>query len=474
MRLRLPVLLLATLACTACPRRGMTPVDPTAGREAPPGPVPIEIPQREGPPVVVLAQTPRRAPLFHHELHRLELWAARHLALQNEVLVAPVPSDQVQALRARLGQHQLTEKGPRCLAQPPLDAAVSLAFPDAWRARVIVECEEAPCRLRVELDAPDGTPAGTWSAKVEGRGTFEDWEHAAQELAPSGRHAATVNESGEQAVDAPGEELIRGARSGRRMQEQEEDLPLVSVTHLTTAGAWSGKPALGALVAPRLEALRECHTRGQQPTRASLIVLELDAAGAVRTCEGYSWREPPLPEPVTCFCAALDDVTVKKGAEGRRLALEVTERGESDFEVSAYERVVSRIEDFRSSDPGIDAHWLHSALPWVSMCYAQTRLGDTLELKARFVLDARGAVTEASIDGADRSELFAACAPGYLRNVVFPCPVGGSAELEFTVRIQRERERENERERDPGRDRERPERPAPQDSDDTSEPLSRR
>ncbi len=468
MRLRLPVLLLVALACTACPRRGMTPVDAAPGQEAPPGPVPIEIPQREGPPVVVVAQTPRRAPLFHQELGRLELWAARHLALQNEVVVAPVPQEQVQTLRARLGQHQLTESGPRCLAQPPLDAALSLAFPEAWRARVIADCEGAPCRLRVELDAPDGTPGGTWSAQVEGRGTFEDWERAAQELAPFRREAATANETGEQGVDEPGDALIRGVRTGRRTQK--EDLPLVSVTHLTTGGAWSGKPALGELISPRREALRDCHTRGQQPPRASLVVLELDAAGAVRTCEGYSWREPPLPEPVTCFCGVLDDISVKKGAEGRRLALEVTERAESDFEVSAQERVVSRIEDFRSSDPGIDAHWLHSALPWVSMCYAQTRLGDTLDLKARFVLDARGAVTEATIDGADRSELFAACAPGYLRNVVFPCPVGGSAELEFTVRILRERERERERDvdRDPA------ERTAPPDSDDPSEPLSRR
>ena len=465
MRALVQVLLVAAaLACTACSRRVVTPEETRPSEEGPKAPVVIEIPHREGPPAVVLAATPKGAPLFHHELARLERWAARHLALQAEHVVAPVPPDELQSLRKRLELNRLHDAGPRCLAQPPLESTVRHAYPTAHQARVIADCSEAPsapCRLRLELDAPDGTPVATWTAKVEGTGTFADWERAAQSLKPSKRPSeARSDGSSPRSTEEVAAELLRPDQSEAQRLARANAEP-VSVTRITQTGPWSSKATnekqeaklIAQLVTPRLPALRECHTRGQQPTGPTLLVLDFSASGTLRTCDGYSWRDPPLADPLRCFCDAMsakagggtkensppEPMSIGAGGEGRRLAVELREREDLGFPVSAQERVVARIENFRSSDPGIAEHWLHSALPWVAMCYAQTRLGDELALPARFVLDARGAVTEAQLEGVERSELLSACAPGYLRNVIFPCPLTARAELEFTVRITRER-----------------------------------
>ena len=81
--------LLALLS--ACVRNvPQTPAEPP-GPTRPAGPRPIEIPRRDGVQTLVLPVRPVNAPLLPAELGRLGLWVARHLAIQPDVMLSPIP-----------------------------------------------------------------------------------------------------------------------------------------------------------------------------------------------------------------------------------------------------------------------------------------------------------------------------------------------------------------------------------------------
>ncbi len=411
-----PLVLLA-FAVLGCPKNPAVVGPPPVEASADLGPPPIEVPQRDGPRVVVVPMRLVRAALFPEEVQRLERWVARHLGLQGELVLGPLPPEEVDAFEARLEEGRLDEHGPRCLAAMPVRLSVEHAFKDAYRARATADCSSQPCKLTVDVFTPDGSPAVAWSAEVPGEGTFADWEKAAQRLAAAGAPAIPPE---------PQERTFEAAQTDER----------VVITHMDAVGDWSWRPAPDDLEGAK-NMVNQCHEAGHVPTGPTLAVLELAEDGGVRRCTAQSWRDPPLEQQQDCYCHTLSGVRLGEGARGRRLAIELQERPHLSYPLPEGGRILGSIEGFKSSDPAIRPHWVVSALPWVAMCYATTLRTDEMSVSAHFTLDARGQVVKAAFGGVDASEPLGACMTGYLRNVVLPCPFSGIAELQFTVRVKR-------------------------------------
>lgn len=413
-----PVLLVASLcACVTTPAPPPPPPPPVEEEAKPAGPTLIEIPRRDGTKVLLLPIRPVNAPLFPAELDRLERWTARHLATQPQVVLDPVPLEEVSAARTRLQtQKQLRQEGPVCAAIPPLEPGLRLQWPDAVIARTWADCSVIPCRLLVQVTSPaDGAVLGSWSALVEDASDFAAWEKAAQLL--------TVKPDA-----AP--------PSAPTASKPAVEEPFMSVENVTGYGPWTEPPS-AATLAPLSRQLETCHEKGRVPKGPHLVAIDYDEKGAAERCAAYGVADPPPSAQLQCLCEVFEGHAVGEGSGDRRLTVQVRERAELSAMTRERDLVVSSVQNYRSTDPALTEDLLSSALPWISLCYATTRLHEPLKFSVKFQLDGSGRIEAATLDGLNQGHPVGPCIEGYLRYHAFPCPPSGSATVEFDVLIER-------------------------------------
>jgi hypothetical protein len=380
-------------------------------------PVPIEVPRRAGQAVVVLPLQLVQAPLFPQERERLARWAARHLAVQNDVQLDVVPPEAVAEIRARAADNFLAPDRPACAARPALSEALVVAYPQAWHAQPRADCSKPQCLLVIEVLRPDG-PNLRWQSPVAAPFGPDQWEAAAQKWSKVAEaRAGSTPPTAEQPA----------APSKARAQHQ------VDVVSMRPLGAWADPPppALAEALRPLLS---RCHERGRIPLETDVVALEVDPAGRLVRCDAQSWRDPPDDPQLTCYCEALRRHTFAEGSGTRRLALEVRDDPELDAFTPEGERVTAGVTRFESSDPALTADVLTSVRPWLGLCYATTRLRADVQVTAQLQVAPSGEILDADIRGAERNELLASCVEGYLRYLPLPCTRSGqAATLNFEV-----------------------------------------
>ncbi len=374
----------------------------------------IEIPKREGAPVVVLPLRLVRAPLVEKERARLERWIARHLATQGQVALDVVPLEQVAAVRSAAQQKRIGVDGMTCAAEPSFDEVLTRTFPEAVRAQPVADCSADPCRLIVSAAKPGEAPLATWTAEVSDSDEFEEWEEAAQSFKVS-KPAPTSSEPSAARSENP-----------------------IEFTAVTPRGDWKDEPELSELDRWR-SAFAKCHERGVIPTGPDLLVLDVGKEGKIAACDAQSWRDPPEHDQLRCHCEAAQQLTFEAGSPNRLLALELRDTPDLDARTEDGARVTATIAEFRTSDPALREDLLVGVRPWLALCYATTRLRDPVQFLVQFEISATGEITTANISGDRGDHALGACVGGYLRYLPLPCTRSGQpATMEFVVQLRRE------------------------------------
>lgn len=410
------ILFALLVTASSCVRRapGPTPAPP-----APPvkkTPAPIEIPRREAPAVVVLPVEVRGAPLLPAEVERLRRWAGRLLATQNAVPMDVVPPEDVARFAELAANRRVSAEAPACAGTVPLWVTLEKNFPAAMRARPVAECDEDRCRFSVTVAKPGSNEVvGAWSSEVPKPSQFDQWEEAAQALAPG----------------APPSAPPAAAEIGAAPQD------FARILRVRAFGDWGRAPDRKAL--ERWDSLFEqCHEQGQPPRPPDTVVLELAEQGKATACGAYGSDNAPRAV-LDCYCQGFRNAELGAGTAGRRLAITVQDRSDPAVYTADRERIAARLEAFSATDPALEQDAFSGLLPWTGLCYGNTRLREPLAIDVKLAVDPLGKIDSAELTHPSAPPALTACIDGYLRNIALPCTLSGAAAtVTFTLNVERQ------------------------------------